>query len=235
MAQIFISYARKDQKEVYPIVDMLERNGFKCWIDKNGIESGDQFKRVIISAINESDVFLYMLSDNAVNSEWVRKEYGHAKRKEKRIIPIFLKGASGNDEIMFDWDEIDHVDISKEGWNEKLVRDLNRIVERNNQSENSHTAEDNYENRIDANVNKIICVRDCDWKGSYAIIENIDFAISPKGKIIVNLINGDVIKTTVLDMIDPITGKYVKESVKNHPIGIRFKEVESNTLVIVGL
>lgn len=134
MSQIFISYARKDSDEVYPIVDMLESNGFKCWIDKDGIESGDQFKSIIIKAINESEVFLYMLSDNAVNSEWVKKEFGHATRKQKRIIPIFLKGASQNDYIMFDFSHIDYIDICAGGWKEKLLRDLRKQVEKCNPS-----------------------------------------------------------------------------------------------------
>ncbi len=111
MAKIFISYARKDKDEVYPVLEFLEKNGYECWIDKYGIESGDQFKKVIITAINQCEVFLYMLSGNSVNSEWVEKEYSYAKRKSKRIIPFFLKGAAEIDEIIFDWDIIDHIDI----------------------------------------------------------------------------------------------------------------------------
>ncbi|MCQ2188410.1 MAG: toll/interleukin-1 receptor domain-containing protein [Paludibacteraceae bacterium] len=122
MAKVFISYARKDIEEVYPIVDLLEKNGIDCWIDFTGIESGEEFKKVIIAAINECSEFLYMLSDNAVDSEWVGKEFGHAKRKGKRIIPVLLKGATQNDEIMFDWDQIDYVDTENEGWQEKLLR-----------------------------------------------------------------------------------------------------------------
>lgn len=147
MAKVFISYARKDKDEVYPIVDMLEKNGIDCWIDKDGIESGDEFKKVIITAINECNAFIYMLSDNAVESEWVGKEYGHAKRKEKRIIPVFLKGATQNDEIMFDWDQIDYVDTEKEGWQKKLLKSVKKICDNNTnltiKNESQHVSSEN--------------------------------------------------------------------------------------------
>lgn len=124
MAQIFISYARKDKDEVYPIVDELKRNGFECWIDKEGIESGSVFKKVIISAINECSVFVYMFSKNAFDSEWVNKEYDQAKAIGKHIIPIMLKGTSKNEDIMFDFRRVDYIDTDIDGWKEKLLRNL---------------------------------------------------------------------------------------------------------------
>ncbi len=52
LAKIYISYARKDKEKVYPIVDELERSGFDCWIDKEGIESEEQFKNVFLDTID---------------------------------------------------------------------------------------------------------------------------------------------------------------------------------------
>lgn len=131
MSKVFISYARKDKDEVYPIVDELERNGFDCWIDKEGIESGSVFKKVIISAINECEVFVYMFSKNAFDSEWVDKEYDHARAKKKHIIPVMLKGAAKNEDIMFDFRRIDYIDTCKDGWKEKLINNLEKHVSAN--------------------------------------------------------------------------------------------------------
>lgn len=164
MAKIFISYARKDKDEVYPILDLLEQKGYDCWIDKNGIESGDEFKSIIITAINECQVFLYMLSENSVQSEWVKKEYSHAKRKGKDIIPIFLKGANDNDDIMFDWDIIDHIDTELNGWQEKILNDIQKkikvqVVENIIEVKKS---EQNNDQQTQQEINKLIVdVREC--------------------------------------------------------------------------
>ena len=125
MAKIFISYARKDKDEVYPIVDELERNGFECWIDKNGIESGEQFKNVILDAIDACEVFLYMLSANTMSSEWCQKEYNYANGY-KRIVPLLLKGAKENRRLMFDFTTMDCIDIYDSVQKEKLLRDLKK-------------------------------------------------------------------------------------------------------------
>ena len=44
MTDIFISYSRKDSERVNKLVDIIKKEGFSIWIDKDGIESGDQFK-----------------------------------------------------------------------------------------------------------------------------------------------------------------------------------------------
>lgn len=129
MAKIFVSYSRKDKNEVYPIVEMLQQNGYECWIDKKRINSGEVFKQLIIEAINECDVFLYMMSENSVKSEWVKKEYCLAKRKDKKIIPVLLKGAEYCDEIMFDWADVDYIDASKSGWKKKILENLHRMLD----------------------------------------------------------------------------------------------------------
>ncbi|MCQ2191712.1 MAG: toll/interleukin-1 receptor domain-containing protein [Paludibacteraceae bacterium] len=125
MSKIFISYARKDKDEVYPIVDELERNGFDCWIDKNGIESGDQFKNVILDAIDGCEIFIYMLSANTLASDWCQKEFNYANGF-KKIIPVLLKGAKENRRLMFDFSTLDCIDIYDSMQKEKFIRDLKK-------------------------------------------------------------------------------------------------------------
>lgn len=125
MAQIFISYARKDKDEVYPIVEELKDNGLDCWIDLNGIETGSQFKDIIISAIDSCSVFLYMLSENTLKSEWCQKEYNYANG-DKKIYPVLLRGAKGNKKLLFDFSTMDCIDIYDTNQKEKLIRDLKK-------------------------------------------------------------------------------------------------------------
>ena len=59
MARIFISYKRADKEKVFKIKDQIESAlGEKCWVDLDGIESGD-FSRVILKAIDEATIVLF--------------------------------------------------------------------------------------------------------------------------------------------------------------------------------
>ena len=65
MARIFVSYKRQDKDIVYPIVEEIkQKTGIDCWIDLEGIESGDQFQNVIIDAIDNADIVIFRLSKN---------------------------------------------------------------------------------------------------------------------------------------------------------------------------
>ena len=64
MSEIFISYSRKDKECVERIVVEIEQTvGVKCWIDLEGIDSAEQFENVIVDAISQSKVVLFMMSE----------------------------------------------------------------------------------------------------------------------------------------------------------------------------
>ena len=67
---VFISYSRRDTTKVTPIVNFLLENGVKVWIDKDGSESGDAFKSVIVSAIDNASPFLFFSSVASNESEF---------------------------------------------------------------------------------------------------------------------------------------------------------------------
>ena len=86
---VFISYSRKDIDAVKTIKNELERNGFPCWIDIDGIESGDEnFKRKIVPALDVCKVALFFISVDSQRSEWTDKELGYAKRHGKHVVPL---------------------------------------------------------------------------------------------------------------------------------------------------
>ena len=123
--EIFISYSRKDIDIVEKIVEKLSKRGFMCWMDKNGIESGDAFKSVIVKAINRSGVFLFFSSESANNSQYAVKEVNVAVQLEKKIIPVKLDTSKYNDAILFDISGLDFVDFSSEANQEDA---MNRLI-----------------------------------------------------------------------------------------------------------
>lgn len=108
---VFISYSRKDKKVVDMFVGRLAEAGFTIWIDKDGIESGDAFKHVIVNAIEQSKVVLFFSSEDSNKSIWTSKEIGVAIYENKPIIPVKLDKAKYNSEIKFDLINLDYIDL----------------------------------------------------------------------------------------------------------------------------
>ena len=125
---IFISYSRKDFDEVNAFVEMLKQRipTLDIWFDMDGIESGDEFRDKIISAIKRSKYVLFALSKNSDQSEWTRKELGFAKGKGIKIVPVLLRGAhlQEMDWFLFEFSGVDCIDIVDQKQIDKLIKNL---------------------------------------------------------------------------------------------------------------
>lgn len=106
---IFVSYSRRDSEIVFPIVDRLKDAGYSCWMDVTGIESSDEFKRVLVKAIRCSKVVLFFSSANSNSTEWTVKEINIAVQMRKPIIPIRLDDVQYDDSIFFDLSGVDYI------------------------------------------------------------------------------------------------------------------------------
>lgn len=130
MYDIFISYSRHDSNVVNEIVTLLEQEGYSIWIDRDGIESGEDFKRVILKAIKESKVVLFFSSEHSNVSDWTAKEIGVAVKYKKYIIPVKLDNSNYNEASEFDLINLDYIDYSKPSikpvMHEKLLNTLRK-------------------------------------------------------------------------------------------------------------
>ena len=123
--EIFISYSRKDMDKVSAIKKEIDETlRIDCWMDLNGIESGDEFKKVIISAINRHTVVLFMLSDNSQQSPWALKELNFAEKKNKKVVLVNIDGCEMTDDFAFDFSDHDIIDFGNALQHDKLIRDL---------------------------------------------------------------------------------------------------------------
>jgi hypothetical protein len=87
---IFISYARADGDEVYPLVQSLEATGHSVWIDRQGLEAGVQWAAEIVRAIKASETFCLMCSADAFQSDNVRREIYLATKYKRYLVPVLL-------------------------------------------------------------------------------------------------------------------------------------------------
>ncbi len=90
MANAFISYSRADSSFVAEFVALLEGSGFKIWYDQH-IRGGDDWWQLILHQIAEADVFIYLLSNDSLESEYCRSEFLEAIRLNKRVLPIVVR------------------------------------------------------------------------------------------------------------------------------------------------
>ena len=91
--EIFASYSREDQAQVFPIVDKLRERGLNIWIDQEGIHGAKLWSQEIVNAIENSKVFILFASAKAFLSKYVTKELALASESDKHILPIFIEEA----------------------------------------------------------------------------------------------------------------------------------------------
>ncbi len=125
---IFISYSRKDTEIVKAIYEWLERAGYKCWLDVDGMFSGVSYKKVIVNAIKRSKVLLFMSSENSNMSRNVVSEVSVAVEYGKKIIPIRLDMSSYSESIEYDIINHDYVVYDKSRMEESNRDMLKKIV-----------------------------------------------------------------------------------------------------------
>src|SRR5262249_10226445 len=95
--RVFISYSREDLDFADQLNAALDICGFECFIDREGISGGEDWKRRLGNLIREADTVVFVLSPNSARSETCNWEVEEAARLGKRILPIVcrpLKGAS---------------------------------------------------------------------------------------------------------------------------------------------
>ncbi len=91
--EIFVSYSREDQAQVFPIVEKLRERGLNIWIDQEGIHGAKLWSQEIVKAIESSKVFILFASAKAFLSKNVTKELALASESDKHILPIFIEDA----------------------------------------------------------------------------------------------------------------------------------------------
>jgi TPR repeat protein len=95
--RVFISYSRADLNFADQLDAALNAYGFECFIDRQAISGGEDWKRRLGSLISEADTVVFVLSPTSARSEICTWEAEEAERLGKRILPVIqrpLEGAS---------------------------------------------------------------------------------------------------------------------------------------------
>lgn len=88
MADVFISYSRKDKTFMTRLHSALVERGRDVWVDFEDIPVTADWQREIYSGIESADAFIFIISPNSRASPVCNLEIAHAIEHGKRIIPI---------------------------------------------------------------------------------------------------------------------------------------------------
>jgi YVTN family beta-propeller protein len=91
MPDAFISYSRHDADFVRRLAAGLGERGKDVWIDVDGIRDAEVFPEALRHAIEASDAFVFVISPDAISSEFCEQEVAHAAGLNKRIVPLALR------------------------------------------------------------------------------------------------------------------------------------------------
>jgi TPR repeat protein len=93
--RVFISYSRDDLDFADQLTAALDFSGFECFIDREGISGGEEWKRSLGSLISEADTIVFVLTPSSARSPICDWEVEEATRLNKRILPIIYRPLEG--------------------------------------------------------------------------------------------------------------------------------------------
>lgn len=85
---VFISYSRVDSDFARRLNEALQIQGKRTWFDQESIASGSDFQQEIYRGIESSDVFVFVLSPQSVNSPFCADEVEYANGLNKRMVTV---------------------------------------------------------------------------------------------------------------------------------------------------
>ena len=93
---MFISHAQADASVVQQLAQALRSLGLDVFSQYSDLNPGDNFEKILRSAIEHSDVLVVLMSPEYFKSPWGQTELSSALtltlRTEKRLLPVLLRG-----------------------------------------------------------------------------------------------------------------------------------------------
>lgn len=90
--RIFISHSSKDntfgKRIVRDLRDALGSDDAVWYDTQGGLNGGDVWWREVAQELDQRDIFILIISPEAMKSEWIRREFVIALTNGKRIIPL---------------------------------------------------------------------------------------------------------------------------------------------------
>jgi hypothetical protein len=112
---VFLSYARQDDEVAAKLHRALSQRGLQVFWDRE-LLPGEPWYPAIESALNNSRVLLFLLSDEALQKPWFRAEAAAAlaragRDNDVRVVPVIIPGWSGEHPMPYGLDHRVRLDL----------------------------------------------------------------------------------------------------------------------------
>lgn len=84
---VFISYSREDKHFAQSLSHYLQTKNISTWTDTE-LKPGMNWQEEILEALEKSKIFVTIISENSIKSQWILFELGLAVGKNKETIII---------------------------------------------------------------------------------------------------------------------------------------------------
>jgi hypothetical protein len=135
---VFISYVREDEKALLDLKDWLNNQQLEAFVDKDFLESGDDFEQKIYETIAKVDYFIILLSTEWVKQleTWALKEVDKAFERRERfrkdlkfIIPVKIDDKLKSEDLPLIHKELKNlhteiIDLRESAGVDKIVREI---------------------------------------------------------------------------------------------------------------
>jgi len=91
MAEVFISYSRRDKDFVRRLGDGLVAHNREAWVDWKDIPLTSEWQQEILRNIETADNFIFIISPDSVASIPCKQEIEHAAANNKKMLPLFFR------------------------------------------------------------------------------------------------------------------------------------------------
>lgn len=106
---LFLSYSRRDEARVLPVVQKLRASGLTIWMDQSGIDGATLWAQEITDAIHRAKVCLLFASAASFSSAHVARELSLAVEEGKPILPLHLEPVETPSALRYQLAGIQHI------------------------------------------------------------------------------------------------------------------------------
>jgi hypothetical protein len=120
-AKIFISHSSKDDEVAKAICTALENRALPCWVAGRNVGPGENFQEAIVKAIRAAKVMVLVFTENANNSDEIKKELVLASQNNLVVIPVRVENVVPNEAFAYEFATRQWVDLFKD-WEHEIER-----------------------------------------------------------------------------------------------------------------
>ncbi|MEP7288003.1 MAG: TIR domain-containing protein [Chloroflexota bacterium] len=171
MADVFISYSRKDKAFVRRLFTALASSGRDAWVDWESIPYSVQWWAEICDGIEKSDNFIFIVTLQSLSSKICNDELAYARQNKKRIIPVIRRQIDVKKDLASVWFGVDWETQARENWT--LLEQLNWLNFRRRVDSDCDCAFDDKGDPVDADCDGPQCDLDDFGKAFDSLITTV--------------------------------------------------------------